>query len=110
VSYKDLQSKAKELGIKHVGVSAEDLEKAIAEVEGSPKTSPKKNATETKDAVIFDGKHEVRTYSLEQHGKDYVAMAEQFISHPDRGGYTIKFAEVKSRVACPNCGHKFRHP
>lgn len=33
VSYKDLQTKAADLGIKSVGVSREDLEKAIAEKE-----------------------------------------------------------------------------
>ena len=113
MSYKDLQAKAKELGLKYIGVSKEGLEQSIKEAEApkviktSPKESPK--SKEDADAVIYHGKRKVRTYTLEHHGKDYVKLAEKYVSHPEREDYKIEFETVETRITCPYCGKKFRH-
>lgn len=45
-SYKELQEEAAALGLKHVGVSYEDLEQSIAEAKGNaPKPKPKSDAS-----------------------------------------------------------------
>jgi len=119
MSYKDLQNKAKKLGLKYVGVSEKDLVESIKEAEKETDKSPKKEwkektpkkstkITENADAVVYHGKRKVRTYTLERHGKDYVKLAEQYISHPEREGYTIEFETVETRITCPHCGKKFR--
>lgn len=112
MSYKQLQKRAKELGLKYVGVSEEDLEKAIAEAEAKKpqEEKPAKEKADNKDAVVYNGNHRVRAYTLEQHGKDYKKLAEQFVSHPEREGFEVKYEEVTTRIACPHCGMKFRHP
>ena len=143
MDYKSLQAKAKELGLKYVGVSEKDLKKSIKEAESkkvkpqykemkSKNYDPKKplpsdedideqvetvpvESTEPKDveknadAVVYHGKRKVRTYTREQHGEDYVKLAEQYISHPEREGYRIEFETVETRLTCPNCGKKFRY-
>lgn len=60
------------------------------------------------DAVVYSGKHKVRIYTHEQHGKDYVKLAKQFISHPDREEFILKMETVETRISCPHCGQKFR--
>ena len=102
--YRELQKQASKLGIKAVGVSAEDLKKAIAKAKGAPEKEVKDNP----DAVVYNGKHKVRTYTFENHGKDYIKLAEQFVSHPDRDGLVVKLETVETRIACPHCGKKFR--
>ena len=124
MSYKALQEKAKELGLKYVGVSEKDLKKAIAEKTGASNVTPPlepgepdekevslklKEAEKNADAVVYSGKRKVRTYTLEQHGKDYVKLAERYVSHPEREGYKIEFETVETRLTCPHCGKKFRY-
>ena len=139
MKYKELQAKAKELGLKYVGVSEDELKKSIKEA--SPKVvkpklkkmetkdySPEeklptteeevkantdtskedKSSEENRDAVVYNGKHKVRTYTLEQHGKDYVKLAKQYISHPEREDYKVELERVENRIKCPHCGIKFR--
>ena len=119
MSYKDLQNKAKELGLKYIGVSTEDLKKAIAEKTGASKLvkpelpkikeeTPLESKDKDADAVVYHGKRKIRTYTLEQHGKDYVKLAKQYISHPEREEYRIEFETVETRLTCPHCGKKFR--
>ena len=41
-------------------------------------------------AVVFDkGGNYIRTYSLEEHGKNFGDLAKQFISKKGREGYSI---------------------
>jgi len=109
MKYKDLQKKAKELGLPYVGVSAEALEESVLKAgavengsakEEDPenpsnsepeeqKTSGKK--TKPKDfntAVVYDGKREVRRYDLETHGEGFADLAEQFAG---KKGYSVEF-------------------
>jgi len=117
MEYKELQAKAKSLGLKYVGVSADKLEKSIKNVEAKTpkkedkpeKEAPKKpEPKENADAVVYHGKHKVRTYTLERHGKDYVKLAKQYCSHPEREEHRVEFEKVETRIMCPNCGKKFR--
>lgn len=116
MSYKDLQDQAKKLGLKYVGVSAKQLEKDIKEalkVSTSPEAPPKsedksKPKDKEADAVVYCGKRKIRAYTLERHGEDYVKLAEQYISHPEREDYRIEFETVETRLTCPHCGKKFR--
>lgn len=40
--------------------------------------------------TVFDPRgNPHRTYSLDIHGENYRQLAEQFISHPDRKGWTV---------------------
>lgn len=107
VSYRELQEKAKELGLRYVGVSEKELRKSIKEALSSEKSS-KETPPKDADAVVYQGKRRVRVYSLEQHGQDYIKLAEQFVSHPERKDYRIEFEKVESRITCPYCGKKFR--
>lgn len=112
MSYRDLQVRAKELGLKYIGVSTADLEKSIKEAED--KQSPEEdNSPEVKEtpknenanaAVIKDGNNEVRRYSLNTHGEDFEKLAENFA---EKKGYTVEFVEVKPGIRCPSCGHIF---
>ena len=138
MSYKDLQAKAKELGLKYVGISEKDLKLSIAKKTGAsklakpqlpkpkvenfnkdtnvapplePKTDKEVTSLKEKDAdaVVYQGKRKIRTYTLERHGKDYVKLAKQYTSHPEREGYEIKFETVETRLTCPYCHKKFRY-
>lgn len=57
------------------------------------------------EAVVFNGKYEVRRYSLSEHGKDFVDLAEEFAS---KRKFTVSFEEIKQGVKCPSCGHVFK--
>ena len=101
-----MQKKAAALGIKSVGISAEELKKLITE---SEETSP---AEETKGkekketpntALIMNGMHEVRRYTLEVHGKEFKDLAEEFII--GRKNYTVVLKHLKKGMSCPACGH-----
>ncbi len=109
MNYKELQAEAKRLGLKYVGVSEEGLKKSIKEAEKASEEPSKENLQKDADAVIYQGKRKVRVFSLEQHGKDYIKLAEQFISHPKRKDYRIEFQIVETRLTCPYCGRKFRY-
>jgi len=119
MSYKELQARAKDLGLKYVGVSAkklkknikEALEKETSQTESSIPSPPVSSKPKDKkvDAVVYHGKRKIRTYTFEQHGKDYIKLAEQYISHEEREDYKIEFETVETRLTCPHCGKKFRY-
>ena len=120
MTYKELQKKAKELGLPYVGVSRSELLKSVgtSKVEEVKPENPKSNPTppeqpkenkleEVKSkmntAVIMDGNHEVRRYSLDVHGEKFADLALSFIS--DRK-YTVKFIDVQASHICEACGHR----
>jgi hypothetical protein len=110
-TYKELQEQAKDLGLKYVGVSKEDLEKSIEGAQqdkGESSLSTSENKEEKPDAVVYQGKHKIRTYTFENHGPDYKKLAAQFVSHPDREGCRVEMETVYSRTTCPHCHKKFR--
>lgn len=46
---------------------------------------------ETTEATVLDPHgHPHRTYSKDLHGDNFRELAEQFVSHPDRAGWTVK--------------------
>jgi len=110
MSENSLQDRAKELGIKHVGVSKKNLEKAVLEAEKAqtPVKSPDNtNAPKPKinanTAIVRTEKgQEIRRYSAENHGKKFAALADEFASQHD---YVVELAEVESSIKCSNCGH-----
>ena len=119
MTYKELQKKAKELGLSYVGVSRTELIKSIESAkpqETNPDDNPPpvekkldekpviEKPTGVNTAIIYNGNHEVRRYSLDVHGKNFSDLALEFIK--DRK-YTIKFADVTKMHVCPACGHKY---
>lgn len=111
-AYKDLQEKAKALDIPYVGVSAEDLEKAIQAKEAGNLTDakgpePKATKTSTKTtekfntAIVKDKGREVRQYTLEVHGENFAELAQMFAKKKD---YTVELKDVKPGQRCPKCG------
>ena len=61
---------------------------------------PKHNAA----VVMNEHGHEVRTYSLKQHGEKYLDLAKEYTSHTD-----TKYIEttITDGIDCPACGHNF---
>jgi len=125
MKYKDLQKKAKELGLPYVGVSAEVLERSVKKAEAvgnkpakeedpdNPNNSePKEQETSGKTnkpkdfnvAVVYDGKREVRRYTLGNHGDNFADLAEQFAGHK---GYSVEYEKDGPMVVCPNCNYRF---
>lgn len=116
--YKDLQEKAKKLGLPYVGVSTENLKKSIEEAEsttGNPPEGPqdpededqKEDPKEANVAIVYNGRHEVRRYSLAIHGENFAELAESFVSSPDRSDYEIKLRKLEEGVVCPSCHYNF---
>ena len=121
-NYRELTKKAKELGLKYIGVSEENLIKAIAEAENT-KASPativvtaKEGASvESSDkvkefkvedyntAIVMDGRKEIRRYTVENHGEDFKSMADDFA---DKRGYVVTLKDEKPALICPHCGGK----
>lgn len=118
MTYKELQRTAKELGLPYVGVSRAELSKSISSAkptETPPVEKPTVPVIETEEksvekptgvntAIVYNGNHEVRRYSLDMHGKNFADLAMEFIK--DRK-YTLKFVDVTKRHVCPACGHKY---
>ena len=119
-NYRELTKIAKELGLKYIGISEENLIKAIAEAEktktpevtasASDSTEPTNKVKEVKEeledyntAVVMDGKKEIRRYTVESHGEDFKSMAHDFA---DKRGYIVALKDEKSALICPHCGGK----
>lgn len=103
MTYKELQEKAKELGLPYVGVSKDNLEKSIEEANVAPQdgegsAEPEKPAepeqlqktkTEKKTkkggtvAIIYNGNNEVRRYDAETHGDNFADLANEFATKKD---------------------------
>lgn len=123
-SYKDLKKKAKELGLKYIGVSEENLAKAVSEAENT-QTPPTDTASAPQElskseqkrekimmedlngpyntAVVMNGNKEIRRYTLEVHGEAFQKMASDF---SDKKGYSVVMKEEKPALICPHCGGK----
>ena len=71
--------------------------------ERTPKapTAKVKNANA---AVVYDGKNEVRRYTLVIHGKGFEKLANEFTKD---SSFRVELVEVKPSIECPSCGHKF---
>ena len=124
MTYKEIQRKAKELGLPYIGVTKDELLKSIEGTQ-EPKagsglsnpptdnppvtTPPVKNEVKSKQgekkntAVVYDGNREVRRYSLDVHGSKFADLALSFIS--DRK-YTVEFINVQASHICSACGHR----
>ena len=97
------RNKNKDKKVEEVKVeeAPEVAEKSVKEE--APKKSSKAKAPNYNTAVIKDGKKVIRSYSLDIHGKDFAALAEEFIIN--RKGYVIDMQEAKPGKPCPACGH-----
>lgn len=108
MEYQELQAKAKELGIKYIGVSRKELEKAIKETKSevkeeiTPPKKPKDNEKASVAVVKNAGGYEVRRYTLDIHGKNFKKLARQFA---DPRELEVELIEVKPGIKCPSCGH-----
>lgn len=100
MNYKELQKEAKELGIKSVGVKAEDLAKKIKEA----KQTPQQETSEYNAAIVYDGNREVRRYTAESHGDKFADLAQQFAI---KRKYRLELVTLSEGIVCPACGHKF---
>ena len=124
LTYTELKAKAKELGLKYVGVKEKDLRVAVAEAtfSNNPPTTEstepvkEKSLSEQKrekvmqeddgtynTAVVMDGKNEVRRYSLELHGENFKTLAEDFAA---KHKYNVSMQTAKEAIICPHCGGK----
>ena len=145
MTYKELQKRATQLGLKAVGQTAEALEASIKEAEAKgtgnqatqstvpptenqnkkdeenpggddstpPASSPevpsasepekpkKEKAEKPNTAVVYDGKREVRRYTVELHGEDFVKLASEFAKGR---GYTVEEKYEDLPQNCRNCG------
>ncbi len=99
--YRDLQTKAAELGMeKVVGKTAEELEAFIASKDNTPE--PRKEIEKYNTAIVMNGNIEVRRYTVETHGKEFANLAASFTQkHSD---YRIDMKYVEKPVCCPKCG------
>lgn len=126
MAYKDLQNKAKELGLPYVGIPREDLEQSIKMKEASSEvvaengTSEKPSKTTTIEpqatapaevslieyntAIIRSDGREIRRYSIDMHGENFETLARQFAS---KFKYDLEMKKVEPGVKCPSCGHVF---
>lgn len=55
-------------------------------------------------AVVMNGNLEVRRYTLEVHGENFEALANEFAS---KGNYIVRLEVAKIGIKCPSCGHVF---
>lgn len=131
-TYKDLQVRAKELGLPYIGVPREDLEKSITNHQSESSTDSVSSVKEAANAtvaskptqesgpeatvaakaslknantaIVSDGKREIRRYSVELHGSDFADLAQQFA---DKFHYQVELVTLEDGIICPACGHKF---
>lgn len=124
LTYTELKAKAKELGLKFVGVKEKDLRVAVAEAmftENTPTETPaetpkEKFASEQKrekvtqeddgtynTAVVMSGKNEVRRYTLDLHGENFKTLAKDFAG---KHKYDVSMQTAKEAIICPHCGGK----
>jgi len=82
---------------KEVTPKAEELEveetATTPEVEATPEAKEEKPVSKkyATQAVVLNARGgEERVYSVEKHGKDFEALANEFVSNPKREGYTVK--------------------
>lgn len=110
MTYKELQEKATQLGIKAVGVKREELERLVQEAESNNTDTPTTEKTsenikeEFNAALVFNANREVRRYTLEDHGENFVNLANQYAGHR---GFDVDLVKLEPKIICPSCGHGF---
>ena len=104
MDYKELQKRAKELGLPYIGVSRSDLEKAIKEKEASSDVVANEEAPYNTAVVLNKEGREVRRYSEELHGEKFAELANEFAS---KNGLKVKLKYVEQGIRCPSCGYVF---
>ena len=113
IEYKDLQTEAKELGIKSHGVSLGKLKKNVDQARSvTPVETPRETPTETLEkkekevanvAVVYNAtKQEIRRYTEETHGEGFASLAKEFASNRE---YRVELIKAKQSIVCDNCGH-----
>lgn len=133
VDYYRLQEIARELGLKSHKVPRTELEAAIREelvkrgqlppqseeTTSTPPPTPSEDDTKSEDtkteeqktevpedintAIIYKGSNEVRRYTLETHGEDFLELAEAFAN---KNKLKMKLENVIPALRCPSCGAK----
>jgi len=63
-----------------------------------------KNTKKEQEAVVYNGKIEVRRYSLAMNGENFVELANELANKKQ---YVVKLEDVKEGIKCPSCGHVF---
>lgn len=124
MSYQKLKKQAEELGISPHGKSIAQLEKEIdlvlksdlneSEQEKLDKIKEERDKKIAKKAeekkkkfntiIVYSGKMEVRRYTKELHGEDFVNLAMEFA---DSRGYGVEAVNREAQIECPSCGHCF---
>lgn len=108
MTYNELQIRAAELGMgKTVGKTTEELKKYIADHSPKAKKPSLEAAESPKESQfnlvrVMDGTREVRSYDVETHGKNYLALAEEFAASRK---YSLEMGHIKGKTVCPSCGH-----
>lgn len=130
LTYQELQDKAKSLGLPYVGVSRVDLEKSIAEKEGTAEnnstpngadqsasqgqennqsqdnTNQDKPAEENLDpkynvAFVEGDNTKARKYTKLVHGDNFAQLAETYAA---KHKLKVRYEVEKPGIKCPNCG------
>lgn len=107
--YSNLQKEAASLGLKAVGVTKEELKKMIANAEPKQEsTEPEPEKTKStvvkaNIAIVRDGTKEVRRYTVNDHGEDFIDLAEVFAG---KRKFTVELKYVDFENKCPNCGYQ----
>lgn len=76
----------------------------VIEAETVEPVTPKEDKKPKVNTAIVrnDGRQEVRKYTLDSHGKDFVEFAEGFAK---KNGHTVELIYVDKKNMCPKCGH-----
>lgn len=74
---------------------------APAQVDAPKMPEIKKNFN---SVVIYNGKQEIRTYSLAIHGEKFADIATGFANER---GYRMELIDTGKNITCPKCGHSF---
>lgn len=123
VEFEAMKAEAKELKIweKIRGSKLPEMKKAIEEARSRPAVETPKEAegavaevVEEPKAVkvkrnfnsvtIYNGKQEIRTYSLAIHGESFADLATSFATER---GYTMELIDTGKNITCPHCGQSF---
>lgn len=119
MTYQELQKKAKELGLKYVGVAKDELEKAIEAAEGNnanaqnsairpetadiPEAQMEKESTNYNAAYVIGDNKKARKYTKEIHGENFVELAYQYAT---KNKLRVELKNDAKVIVCPNCGEK----
>ncbi len=73
------------------------------------KKSTSKEKKVVMEAVVMEGRNEVRRYSKAIHGKNFEKLAEEFVEKHSTESVPlrIELQEAEEGIKCPACGHIF---